>query len=123
MIYFPIKDVVSPNLLNNHFANLAERIINNDKWKENDLEALNKFCESKKIKTNLSIPLITVSDVYEALVHLKQPKTMDLDLLDSKIIKLAAPVITDSLTYIYNLCTDKTIFPFSLETSTSYSAF
>ena len=104
------KDI-SPDKLNDHFANLAEKLITDDKWKENDLETLREFCQSRNIETKLSIPYITVPEVYAALSHLKQSSTKDLNLLDGKIIKLSAPVISDTLTYIYNLCIDENYFP------------
>ena len=54
---------------------------------------------------------MTIFEAYQALLHLKQTGTRGLDCLDGKILKLAAPVITDSLTYIFNLCIDKHYFP------------
>ena len=106
-----VSSDISPHTLNSHFANIAEKIITNDKWKENNLEELRRFCESKVIKTDLSILSMTVTDVFSALSHLKQSGTKDLNNFDSKIIKLSAPVITETLTYIYNLCIDKNYFP------------
>ena len=106
-----VSSDISPNTLNSHFANIAEKIITNDKWKENNLETLRMFCKSKVIKTELSIPPMTVTDVFSALSHLKQSGTKDINNLDSKIIKLSAPVITETLTYVYNLCIDKNYFP------------
>ena len=54
---------------------------------------------------------MTVTDVYNALKHLKQSGTRDLHGLDSKILRLAAPVITNTLTYVFNLCITKSTFP------------
>ena len=53
---------------------------------------------------------MTVTNVYYALKHLKQSGTRDLDGLDTKILKLAAPLITDTLTYVYNLSITKNTF-------------
>ena len=77
----------------------------------NTLDKLKKFCQSHNIQDKLEIPLLTVTDVHNALKHLKQSGTRDLDGLDAKILKLAAPLITDTLTYIYNLCIMKNTFP------------
>ena len=49
--------------------------------------------------------------MYNALKHLKQSSKRDLDGLDTKILKLAAPLIADPLTYVHNLCIMKNTFP------------
>ena len=54
---------------------------------------------------------MTATDVYNALKHLKQSGTRDLDGLDTKILRLAAPVITITRTYVFNLCITKSTFP------------
>ena len=61
--------------------------------------------------SELSLPLISVIDVYYTLIHLKQTGIRDLEGLDSKILKLSAPIIADILTYVYNLCIHKSCFP------------
>ena len=76
---------------------------------------LKEFCKSKTKGNLFTIPPITILDVYNYLIRLKQTNTKDLDGLDGKILKLSAPVITDTLTYIYNLCLDKKYFPSKLK--------
>ena len=49
--------------------------------------------------------------VVKSLNHLKQTGCRDLDGLDRRILKLGAPFISKTLTYIYNLCIDKNYFP------------
>ena len=61
--------------------------------------------------SNLVIPPMSVTEVYHALCHLKQSGTRGLDGIDGKILKLSAPVIAETLTYVYNLCIDKSDFP------------
>ena len=61
--------------------------------------------------SELSLPPISVVDVYYTLIHLKQTGTRDLEGLHSKILKLLAPIIADTLTYVYNLCIHKSCFP------------
>ena len=52
---------------------------------------------------------VTVSHVSQLLCELPGSKATGLDNMSSKIIKLAAPIISDSLTYMFNeaitLCT------------------
>ena len=50
---------------------------------------------------------MTKTEVSKELIHLKQTGTRGLDGLDGKILKLSAPVISDTLTYVYNLCIQK----------------
>ena len=54
---------------------------------------------------------MTVREVYKSLCHLKQSNTKGTDGLDGKILRLSAPFIAETLTYIYNLCIDKNTFP------------
>ena len=72
---------------------------------------LREFCTSKSIMSELTFPPVTVVDVSHTLIHLKLTDTRDLEGLDSKILKLSAPVIVDTLTYISNLCIHKSCFP------------
>ena len=60
---------------------------------------------------------MTVTEVYSALRHLKENGARDLDGLDGKVLKLTAPIITDTLTYIYNLCIDKNHIPKTFKTA------
>ena len=52
--------------------------------------------------------------MYNALLQMKQTRTRDLDDLKDKIIQMCAHVITDTVTYIWNLCIDKNYFPKAL---------
>ena len=57
------------------------------------------------------VPLMTVSGVFKSLRHLKQSSTKGTDLIDGKVLRLSAPFITDTITYIYNLIIEKNKFP------------
>ena len=54
---------------------------------------------------------MTVTDVYSALKHLVLSGTCDLDGLNTKILQIVAPVITNTLTYVFSLCIMKSNFP------------
>ena len=101
---------ISVEQLNDHFSTVAGKILTKNSTGNNTLDKLQQFCQSHNIQDKLEIPLLTVTDVYYALKHLKQSGTRDLDGLDTKILKLAAPLITDTLTYVYNLCITKNTF-------------
>ena len=99
----PNSKDIAPETINNHFTSIADTLITNDEWKRNGLEQLIKYCTSKNINSKLSIPYITMPEVYASLISLKQSGTKDIHELDGKIIKLSATIITESLTYLYNL--------------------
>ena len=102
---------IYPNTLNNHFSTTAEKIILNDKSQENDLGHLKKYIDSIDFKLSFMLGPMTTLDVSKSLWALKQSCTRDLDGLDGRILKLACPVIVETLTYFYNLCIDKNCFP------------
>lgn len=102
---------ISAEKLNQHFSNIAQNIRIEDKTNKNDLSQLRHYLQTKSIDTPAFLPAMTITDVVKSLSQLKQSGTRDLDGLDGKILKLSAPVIADTLTYIYNLCIDKCHFP------------
>ena len=102
---------LSAEELNDHFVNVASKVIVNDKSKDNDLSQLKTFCHDKKIHHAAYIPKMKLHEVYDALRELKQTGTKGLDGIDGKILKSSAPVIAESLMYIYNLCIDNNYFP------------
>ena len=106
-----------PDKLNSHFANVSDTIITNDQSKLNDLRFLKRFCESKISNFTLTIPLIAIYEVYNALLQLKQTGTRGLDDLDGKIIQMCAHVITETVTDIYNLCVNKNYFAKAFNTT------
>ena len=106
----PINDITCGEL-NTHFTTIKERTIKNDKSHLNDLEPLIEYCKTKSIQSSCFIPLIGVHEVYQAVLQLKSTRTCGIDLIDSKILKLSAHLISETLTYIYNLCISKSTFP------------
>ena len=54
---------------------------------------------------------VIVSRVYRLLLGLSSNKATGIDKISCKIIKLAAPVISDSLTLIFNQCMTLSSFP------------
>ena len=102
---------ITPDQFNDHFANIASKVISKDSSEENDLSQLLQYINSKDIKYPFQMEPITTQDVSKSISLLKTSCTRDLDGLDSKILKMAKPIIIDSLTYLYNLCIDKNTFP------------
>lgn len=58
-----------------------------------------------------SINNFSVEDVYSAIFSLSNSVSLDLYHLNSHILKMAAPYVVEVLTYLFNLCIDKSTFP------------
>ena len=110
----PHKDI-SAKILNSHFCNITNSTIKIDKSNENDLEILRCFCNSKRVSKSLNVPFLGIHEVYKSITNLKPTATRGLDGIDGFILKLSAPVIADTLTYVYNLCISKNQFPKALK--------
>ena len=106
-----ITNDISVDRLNYHFSTVANQIIQTDNSEDNDLCKLRKYCQNKHIHSFVDIPPLGVQEVFTALRQLKQTGTRGIDGIDGKILKLSAPIIAETLTYIYNLCLDKHYFP------------
>ena len=70
--------------------------------KRNNLEKLRTYCIPKILMENLKIPSMSVTEVNRALCQMKQTGTRGLNGIDCNIIRLSAPVITETLTYIFH---------------------
>ena len=69
------------------------------------------------MKTNndkFELPFFAIPEVGKLIANLKNSNALGPDNISEKIIKILSPYIVEYLTYIYNLCIDKNIFPFQL---------
>ena len=108
------------NEINEYFLSLTKNVLidNNNDVTDEQLPStkLKEFC-NKHISKNdeFEIPLLSIDEVEKLILKLKNKPTMDIYYLNSFILKLAIPYITIPLTYIYNLCITKCIFPHSFK--------
>ena len=63
-----------------------------------------------------------ITKVYDALMHLKKTGTLRLDGLNGKILKLSASLISDTLTYVYNLFVQKMLHSGCFQAGQSHSS-
>jgi hypothetical protein len=110
----PVTDI-DPISLNKHFTSITNQIINIDKSATNNLNALKDFCKKKEIHHQLAITPMTKYEVYDYLISLKQNNTQGLDNIDGKILRITAPLISETLTHIYNSCIESNYFPEALK--------
>ena len=110
---------ICPDLINDFFLNLSETILT-----DRNIEAskkykcpviLKEYCQSKSTHEGFKIPLLTTPGVGELLSNLKNSNALGSDNISTKMIKLLSPYIVEYLTYIYNLCIDKNVFPLQLK--------
>ena len=70
------------------------------------------FCrENRGPLSAFHIPLLTVHEVGKLITGLTSKKSMGPDNIPAYLLKLALPYVVESLTYIYNLCIQKNVFP------------
>ena len=111
-----VTNNISAEQRNDHFSTIAEKIVTSNP-KNNSLDKLQEFCLSKNNQSKFDIPLMTMTEVYNALKYLKESGTRDPDGLDTKTLPLAAALITSTLTYVFNLCILKSTFHTAFKTA------
>lgn len=107
---------------NQHFLSIAESLTQGlfeDSNKFECSEQLKEFCSrqlnSKSNVSLFSIPYISVTEVIDLILNIKNSKASGHDAINSNFLKMSVPFIAESLTYIYNLCIQQNIFPQSLK--------
>jgi len=58
-----------------------------------------------------SIPPLTINEVVKLVTKLKNNSSMDLNGINSYLLKVSLPVTVVSLTYVYSLCIEQNIYP------------
>jgi hypothetical protein len=109
--------LVNADELNTHFNEVPQKTVTCDLTPHNDLSKLDAYCRKQKIEESVDLPFLSVIEVYNYIRNLKQSNSRGLDNIDSKILKLCAPIIADSLTFIYNQCIAKNYFPSAFKQS------
>ena len=100
---------ISADDFNNHF--ISSVALNTDA-DYTISEELKNFCNSAhRGRTELIIPLLTVHEVYVSLRSLKPSSTTSFDDISNNVLKISAPIISEVLTYVYNLCIAKHYYP------------
>ena len=104
---------LDPETINDFFLNLPNSILTQDiRLKSENYTCspvLENHCSGSK--ENFQIPFLTVLDVGKLISNLKNSQSLGPDNIPVDLVKMALPFIVEILTYIYNLCIDKCIFP------------
>ena len=98
---------------NNYFSNIGPSPASKIDTSNFNFET---FVENAKSEFDAFQP-VTVRNVYHLLHGLSSNKATGVDKISCKIIKLAAPAISDSLTYIFNQAITSSFFPDECKTA------
>lgn len=117
-----VSPQLSPDCFNQHFLSIAKNLVQGQttKTKYKRSATLQQFCKSKlnSVSNSLkifTIPDLSVAEVGKLIQGVSNKKSSGLDGITSHILKLSLPYIVESLTYIYNICISKGIFPQDLK--------
>ena len=98
------------NGFNDHFANVANVLIKDDFVACSTSNVPRDDC-SNVTQPKLNLPYISHDFVNDEILHMSTKKATGLDDISCRILKLARPVIVDSLTFIMNLSLSTGVFP------------
>ena len=109
---------ISANDFNDHFTSVSGKLKDklpqdSDDYFSDCLNRIDSFVESSNCPfDSFEIPYMSVVEVLNHLKNLNVNKSTGLDNFHARLLKIAAPVISISLTYIYNLFIYKKEIPF-----------
>ena len=103
---------IPPDSFNDHFLSVSTKLHSLKESSGHDSyicsSSLIDFCREKRGPSRaFRIPLLTVYEVGKLITGLTSKKSMGPDNIPTYLLKLALPYVTESLTYIYNLCIQK----------------
>ena len=106
---------LDPNTINDFFINLPNTILTQE-TRDNCQsytcsDELKKFCSDRGPIAEFKLPFITAPEVGKFIMNLSNSKSLGPDNIPVYLIKTSLPFILEPLTYFYNLCIDKNIFP------------
>ena len=114
----------SPDEFNFFFTGVADTLIgqcfdtNSTQCPSECSDVLKEFIYTRHTSQDkFEIPLMSVSDVYSYLISLKVKKSVGLDKISNRILKIAAPIISSHLAFIYNQCICTGIIPDRLKSA------
>ena len=112
----PNPILASPDQINNHFVSLADTLLNSTTCSPSPCfetsENLKQFCGDRLLPSDsFKIPLLAIHEVGRLVTELNNTKSMDKFYLNSSILKMTLPYISEALTHTYNLSIAQNTFP------------
>ena len=106
---------LTPDVFNAHFVSVVSKFLPDDQTDGSQYNCPNRllnFCRDRiSQNTTFLIPPISVFEVGISILKLDNKKSTGCDGISVKLLKIALPYIAETLTYIYNLCIQKNVFP------------
>ena len=99
---------ISPDVFNHYFTNVATNLIKSRPSPLDDsfnycLNNIDNFVSSRLgVNQSFDLPFMSTCDVISYLRLMKSKKSTGLDNINCRLLKMGAPYLADSLTYIYN---------------------
>ena len=93
-----------------NLMNSSHQLVKNLADKSNDNHENNVTC-NKSISSHFEFDFVTPEFVFDEICKMGDNKSTGLDNLNIRLLKLAAPIICDSLSYICNLSLSTSAFP------------
>ena len=103
---------LTANVFNNHFLSVSESLT---EPRTNVYECSNPLHEKTSGQDPFVIPYLSVSELGKYISRLENKISSGLDGISNQLLKLSLPYIIDSLTYVFNLCIEKNVFPSELK--------
>ena len=108
------KSSLTPEGFNDFFISNVSNIIQNVPAANHSVDYyldMYKQTLSEPLTASFSFGYVTVEQVYDAILSLKNSASLDVYCLNSFVLKLAAPYVCEVLCYLFNVCIDSSVFP------------
>ena len=108
---------ISPDSFNDNFLSVSTNLLHSLKESSGHdsyicCSSLLDFCWEKRGPSHaFHIPLHTVYEVRKLITGLANKRSKGPNNMPTYLLKLGHPYIVETLTYIYNLCIEKNVFP------------
>ncbi|XP_071133053.1 uncharacterized protein [Mytilus edulis] len=102
------------NTFNNYFTSCVEKLRHSRAPSNSNFNTLTNYVQMKFLKKSHNkfiIPPVKVSELFAEITKLDVKTSSGSDNIGPKILKLSAPFIASSLTYIFNRMIDTGIYP------------
>ena len=111
-----IPNTLTAEMFNDYFISVSQNLKSDPNMDPHDNDLLKDFCQrALGNKDPFVIPFISVYKVGKLINSMDNKKSTGPDGINNQLLKVSVPYIVESLTYIFNQCIAKNIFPTELK--------